>query len=356
MEDIKLWKLDGKQTTPLDSNSQWESESLFEDTLVENPDLLIDRLTLVGRQTPTEGGGRLDLLGVDPKGKLVVFELKRGRLSRDAVAQIIDYASFLDNMDLDALADRISKESGNHGIDKIENFREWYRESFDELELESLKPLRMFLVGLGADHQTERMVRFLAQNSKMDISLLTFHAFDYNGKTILAKQEEIANRSGRGRRTTEELLRDFDEKMERYGTRDLVDEALNMFREKWPESRETTQDRGIAFRLRHGVRHSRYARIDTWDEGKISVAFFSRAKALCLHEFSELVRRNIEYRIEPRKYEGPADAWEKPETDIHFHLTPQEWEAHKGSLSTLAQAIYAAWQDENEDAEAESSQ
>ena len=146
-------------------------------------------MTLVGRQTPTEGGP-LDLLGVDSDGRLVVFELKRGTLSRDAVAQIIDYASYLDSLDLDALADRISERSGTRDIDKIENFQEWYNsEGFGELE--SLKPLRMFLVGLGADDRTERMVRFLAQNSGMDISLLTFHAFDYDGKTILAKQVEV---------------------------------------------------------------------------------------------------------------------------------------------------------------------
>ena len=52
----------------------------------------MEPLTLVGRQTPTEGGP-LDLLGVDGDGKLVVFELKRGTLLRDAVAQILDYAS-----------------------------------------------------------------------------------------------------------------------------------------------------------------------------------------------------------------------------------------------------------------------
>ena len=76
MEDIKLWELDGSQATPLGSNNQLESEQGLEDTLVENPNLLIEGLTLVGRQTPTEGGP-LDLLGVDGDGKLVVFELKR---------------------------------------------------------------------------------------------------------------------------------------------------------------------------------------------------------------------------------------------------------------------------------------
>ena len=41
--------------------------------------------------------------------RLVVFELKRGALTREAVAQVIDYASYLDGMDLDDLANHISQ-------------------------------------------------------------------------------------------------------------------------------------------------------------------------------------------------------------------------------------------------------
>ena len=115
MEDIKLWQLDGSRAKPLASNNRLESEQLLEETLVENPDLLVEGLTLVGRQTPTDGGP-LDLLGVDGDGRLVVFELKRGRLSRDAIAQIIDYASDLDAMELDILADQIAEGSGAYGI------------------------------------------------------------------------------------------------------------------------------------------------------------------------------------------------------------------------------------------------
>ena len=51
MEDIKLWELDGSKAIPLGSNNQLESEELLEETLVKNPNLLIDGLTLVGRQT-----------------------------------------------------------------------------------------------------------------------------------------------------------------------------------------------------------------------------------------------------------------------------------------------------------------
>ena len=46
-----------------------------------------------------------------------------------------------------------------------------------------------------------------------------------------------------------------------------------------------------------------------------------------------------------RENRDPLD--DHPKTEIHFHLTPQEWETHKESLTALVQSIYAAWQDEN---------
>ena len=129
-------------------------------------------LKLVGRQTPTEGGP-LDLLGVDEDGNLIVFELKRGALSRDAVAQIIDYASFLNSLDVDTLLKHISDKSGHGGIEKID-FESWYQEQFSG-NLENLedKAPKMVLVGLGADERTRRMVNYLSKVGV--ISLITFY-------------------------------------------------------------------------------------------------------------------------------------------------------------------------------------
>ena len=352
MEDIKLWELDGTQAKSLDLNSRLESEGLLEDTLVKNPGLLMDDLTLVGRQTPTEGGP-LDLLGVDSDGKLVVFELKRGTLSRDAVAQIIDYASDLDSLDLDTLASHISERSGMGGIEKIENFQEWYSQSFGELE--SLKPLRLFLVGLGADDRTERMVRFLAQNSGMDISLLTFHAFDYDSKTILAKQVEVeaadepAPRSRRRRRTQADFERDFDEKRIRYGVSGIVDEIQAVFAGSWPECEEDVDRYGLNFRLLQANELKRFARIDAMRKGLIHLVFFPRTKALCLDEFKEPVRE-IEFSTWPRNRDPLGD----PDTEIQFRLDSEEWGTHKESLTALVQAVYTAWQNQDEGIEAES--
>ena len=188
MDEVKIWALDGdSNVVPLASKGQTDTESLLEETLVRNPDLLIPGLRLVGRQTPTDGGP-LDLLGVDEDGRLVVFELKRGTLTRDAVAQIIDYASDLDTKTDVALAEHIAANSGAGGIEPIEDFEEWYGENTESQSLDSLRPLRLVLIGLGADDRTERMVRFLAENTGMDISLLTFHGFTYDGKTFLARQ------------------------------------------------------------------------------------------------------------------------------------------------------------------------
>ena len=354
MEDIQIWELDGSQASPLKANNRLESEQLLEDTLVKNPKLLMDSLTLVGRQTPA-GGGALDLLGVDGDGRLVVFELKRGSLSREAVAQIIDYASSLDNMALDELADHISKRSGAHGVDEIGDFEEWYgNQGFGELEL--LKPLRMFLVGLGTDNTTERMVRFLAENSGMDISMLTFHGFDYDGKTILAKQVEVeaplepdARRRSR-RRTSAELEADFNRRVAGYEIRDLINAVRGMFEENWPASTATIGAYGLRIQLPEAYR-KQYARVDARGENTAGVVFFPHTKELCLDEFRRPVEE-IRYETWPKNREPLEDAG----AEIQFILTEEEWETHKELLHALTKAVYAAWESSGQDDGVESAQ
>ena len=56
MDDIKLWAVDGSNgAVPVAAADRMESERLLEETLVDNPDLLMPGLTIVGRQAPTDG-------------------------------------------------------------------------------------------------------------------------------------------------------------------------------------------------------------------------------------------------------------------------------------------------------------
>ena len=351
MEEIEVWTVDGSQVTRLAKSSQMESELLLEDVLVENPSLLLEDLILVGRQTPTEGGP-LDLLGVDGDGRLVVFELKRGTLSREAIAQVIDYASYLDGMSMDELSDHISQHSGHYGIGEIGDFHEWYSQRFSELD--SLKPFRMFLVGLGVDERTERMVRFLAENSGMDISLLTFHGFEYDGRTILAKQvevegfEEVHDSSTRPRLSTSEKWALLNDRARGFGVHDLFTDVIELFEDGWPLSLKATGTESLSFNLPEytssGIRRYAYARIDSWS-GRVDTIFYPRAVELCRDEFKRLAD------------EIPAGRWSRnPDSggyvEARFSMTMGEWETHKEKLATLLRAVYEVW--ENQDADGES--
>ena len=350
MDEVKIWALeDGSETSPLESKSHTDSESLLEDAIVKNPDLLEEGLTLIGRQTQTEGGP-LDLLGVDDGGRLVLFELKRGNVTREAVAQILDYASDLESKNLDSLVDYISKHSGQHDIEKID-FKEWYGQEFDEQDLESLRPLRMFLVGLGVDAKTERMVTFMANNG-MDISLLTFHAFAHDGKTFLARQVHVdppddsqPQPQRRSRLTKAERMENLYKEVQENGVPDLFTAVRDMFNWNWHSPMEFPSRLGLNIKLKGvygGKRRSyhMYARIDHGSQGRMGLIFYPNAVALCMDEFIRLSQK-ISFQTWPRNRD-----LRDGDVEAQFFLTPDEWETHKDELSTLTKGVYAAWQEE----------
>ncbi len=198
MEEIKLWKILCEQNAkpsaaPVDAVAETTTERLLEDVLTAVPDLLMPDLTLIGRQAETPGGP-LDLLGVDEDGRLVVFELKRGNLTRDAVAQAIDYGSYLAGLDTEELCRLVEKNSGRGGIESIEDFAQWYQGEFPKQRLDDIGVPRIVLVGLGVDERAKRMVAFLAK-SELDISLITFQGFKQGGEVLLARQVEVQSQS-----------------------------------------------------------------------------------------------------------------------------------------------------------------
>ena len=193
MKKVKLWSVsngtDGSmKVDDVPSVDNTDTEQLLEDLLTQSPELLREGLSLVGRQIPTEGGP-LDLLGIDVDGGVVVFELKRGTLTRDAVAQVLDYASDLAEMDEERFAKLIEDSSGKHGIDSIDDFSDWYSQNFPNRDSVFETAPAMVLVGLGVDRRALRIVNYLAKTG-VNIALLTFNAFRRDGNLFLARQVE----------------------------------------------------------------------------------------------------------------------------------------------------------------------
>lgn len=198
MEEIRVWSLSveagGKpQVAPIEPIAETATEQLLEEALTGHPELLMPNLRLIGRQNET-AGGPLDLLGMDEDGRLVVFELKRGTLTREAVAQAIDYASFLADLEADELCRHIQANAGKGGTESISDFSKWYQNQYQR-PVADIGPPRVVLVGLGADDRSKRMVAFLAK-CDLDISLITFHGFRQGTQTLLARQVEIQARTG----------------------------------------------------------------------------------------------------------------------------------------------------------------
>ena len=98
-----IWKVG--DTPQLLCNSIIDSEKLLEDQIRKDISILNENWMLIGQQVYTDFNKYIDLLAVDAEGKVIIIELKKDKTSREVVAQILDYASWV--MDLDAT--RLSK-------------------------------------------------------------------------------------------------------------------------------------------------------------------------------------------------------------------------------------------------------
>ena len=235
---IKLWSRDGDGIVmPVEHVPQVDYEIDLEDTLVAHPEMLMPGLTLIGRQLQT-ANGPLHLLGVDPDGRLVVFELKRGDTPRDAISQAIDYASWLDSLDFDELSQRISEHLPAEFTRAFEVFADWYAESFGEEQFSRMRPSRIVLVGLGIEPSAERMARWL-NTSGLDIEALTFHAFRHAGATLFGRQVEVERDSPpppskSGSISQAERRKRLASESERLGISDLFNTVLADIRSELP--------------------------------------------------------------------------------------------------------------------------
>ena len=350
MDKVMMWTIEGTQAAEVQTSGI--SENRLEEILVKNPELLMPHLTLVGRQMRT-GGGPLDLLGVDRRdGRLVVFELKGGTLSRKAIAQIIDYASYLEEIDLDTLVKHISDKSGAHGID---DFEKWYTEdllpeNLEHLDLESLRPLRMFLVVLGANGTTERMVNFLS-NHNVDISLLPpFYGITYEDKTLEDKTLLVQQVHQEGNDDENSKPAKFwavlDSHLEEYGLFDLFNDGKKMFQENWPNHSKSIERWGLNFSF--SDKKGKKARLGVMKDGLV-VVFYWAAIRLCIDDFKSLIQE-IPFQTYPKDQKANVckdlkTALEKcGKLEIKFLVSKTDWKTHREKLNELTCALYDAQQ------------
>lgn len=346
--DIGIWEIDraSRAGTKLGLAARVETEEMLEAVLVENPGMLMRGLTLVGRQIPVETG-YADLLGIDGDGRLVVFELKREKLTRDAVAQILDYGTYLEALPDSELATLITERSGTAGIGKISDFEEWYGSQGGD----SIKPVKMVLVGLGIDTSARRMVAYLADRG-IDIELLTFHGYVHGEALLLARQVRARN-DGRTRpvRASVHLRADVNRKAAEHGVADMWRDARDSLdysiRTYYTKSGITYLQRTITLPDDVRVRGSHSVTVD--EAGKIRVTFYPAAVDLGQERFEEL-KEAISFQNEKPPN---APATRRAPHQWYCRLDEESWQAGRNRLVEFVRAVEDVWRKHEHEASQE---
>ncbi len=348
MDEIKIWRCEtmGNSVEKLQPASQMDSEESLENLLEQNPEMLVPGLTLIGRQMTIDGIYDLDLLGLNRQDKLVVFELKRGVLTRQAVAQILDYCSWIDSRNEDQLLEFLSSGSA---IDEVDDFESWYKNLRNqELDYSVLRPTKMLLVGLGVDERAKRMVEYLAEN-EMDISLLTFHGFQDGESVLLARQVEVEIKrqdTSTGRINQMEMSRRLQRKIQEYGEEfeilwNEVRESLNS-----TDARADTRTTGITYNYPRieidnsnpdnlGYQGSHSIRLE--EDRRICVTFYPIAIHLCSDHFEK--QKTLFNQRGAVNAPGVGDI----RNERFVVLDKDDWENHKEVLKELVELIQDKW-------------
>lgn len=175
-----IWRV-GSKPSPLKVTSL-ASEQQLEEMIIAAPEVLSGEWLLIGRQEQTGFGGRVDLLAIAPDASLVLIELKRNRTPREVVAQALDYASWVESLTADKIAQIYRRFSNGGNLD--EAFRNRFEAELDEDTLNESH--QIILVAAELDDSTERIITYLNARD-IAINVLFFQVFQNGNEQLLSR-------------------------------------------------------------------------------------------------------------------------------------------------------------------------
>ena len=193
------------------------------------------------------------------------------------------------------------------------------------------------------------MVGYLHKKG-VDITLLTFHGYQYEDTMFLARQVERRDRldrPGQPPRSIGELLNDLDELAKERGVGDLWKDVIQALSPRSGRQYPTLYSEGITFYMPHialpelvkakSVGGSHSVRLN--GSMGIRITFYPTAVHLCLEQF------NAEKKTIPFEYETPPNAAVTTQVDKQWFclLDELQWDKHKDALTQLARAVDDAW-------------
>lgn len=193
----KMYRIEGKKPIEVLRSSRYLEDDI-EEWIANDVDLLGLDIIIIGRQVLTDHGNRLDLLGIDGTGGLVILELKKNRTPREVVAQTLDYASWACNLTT-ARIHEIAKGYLKQELSGV--FLDRFGEALPDRLNDSHS---MHIIAGEFDDASRRIVEYLAEQHDVSINTFFFDIFESDGSCWLTTdtlfdQAEVEER--RERRT-----------------------------------------------------------------------------------------------------------------------------------------------------------
>lgn len=228
-----------------------ELESHLEDWLENSPrqTLAQEDFLWIGRQTSaTDDGGTIfsDLLGIDSQGNLVIVELKKGRTSRDVVAQLLDYAALANGLSESQIHEIAETYFETREEFRGKSFSAAFRDVFDILETDEIPPLnriiRLFIVAEEIPIPISRVCRFLRTSYGLDISCVDVSTFQTEaGERLVSMETKVGDENIIVPKSQQHGFSPTARRSGEKGVRDVVRDAV----------RELTQDKtDVEFAIR----------------------------------------------------------------------------------------------------------
>jgi len=188
--EIKTWQIIDGKLIPMKSSlidSGLKEKEHLEQWIKSNPRLLGDDIAIIGEQVQTESGP-MDFLGIDSSGNTVIIELKRDKLPREALLQVIDYASDVSDWEIDRFQ-TICKTYTD------QTFEDFFQQRFEGVSLEDLainQVQRLLLVGFAMEGSLGRMIEWLSDKYNLGVNaVLLNYVKTSNGDEIISRMAII---------------------------------------------------------------------------------------------------------------------------------------------------------------------
>lgn len=156
-----------------DSNQEADLEGLLE----KNPEYFFEesKVLIISRQVYTNLKSVIDLLGVDKAGNSVVIELKREKTPRETIAQLLEYASFVENLDYSQLNEIYQESSGEEG--SLEDYHQQYFKNESDEKVSFNKSIKLVIVAQEISNEIRQTALFLRKKG-IDIYCMEFKYFE----------------------------------------------------------------------------------------------------------------------------------------------------------------------------------